>query len=137
MAQRVPFMVAELGRDADPFLLHLYAALAEKERRLISERTKPALAAKRAGGARLGNRSNIAQAGELGRMVQTTAADEFVAGLVPIIHAIRSTSAITLRDMTDALNQRGIRSARGGKWHVSSVLNVLTRAGELKIAAAL
>lgn len=37
MAQRVPFIVAELGRDADPFMLHLYAALAEKERRLISE----------------------------------------------------------------------------------------------------
>ena len=48
MAQRVPFIVAELGRDADPFMLHLYAALAEKERRLISERTKAALAAKRA-----------------------------------------------------------------------------------------
>jgi DNA invertase Pin-like site-specific DNA recombinase len=44
MAQRVPFIVAELGRDADPFMLHLYAALAEKERRLISERTKAALA---------------------------------------------------------------------------------------------
>jgi DNA invertase Pin-like site-specific DNA recombinase len=59
MAQRVPFIVAELGRDADPFMLHLYAALAEKERRLISERTKAALAAKRATGARLGNPSNI------------------------------------------------------------------------------
>jgi DNA invertase Pin-like site-specific DNA recombinase len=40
MAQRVPFIVAELGRDADPFMLHLYAALAEKERRLIAERTR-------------------------------------------------------------------------------------------------
>jgi hypothetical protein len=40
MAQRVPFIVAELGRDVDPFMLHLYAALAEKERRLTSERTK-------------------------------------------------------------------------------------------------
>src|SRR5258706_10031892 len=47
MAQRVPFIVAELGRDADPFMLHLYAALAEKERRMISERTKAALQAKR------------------------------------------------------------------------------------------
>jgi DNA invertase Pin-like site-specific DNA recombinase len=55
MAQRVPFIVAELGRDADPFMLHLYAALAEKERRLIGERTKAALAAKRAAGASLGN----------------------------------------------------------------------------------
>jgi DNA invertase Pin-like site-specific DNA recombinase len=51
MAQRVPFIVAELGRNADPFMLHLYAALAEQERRLISERTKSALAAKRATGA--------------------------------------------------------------------------------------
>src|SRR5256884_9976551 len=61
MAQRVPFIVAELGRDADPFMLHLYAALAEKERRLISERTRGALAAKKAAGARLGNPHNLIQ----------------------------------------------------------------------------
>src|SRR3979411_1662500 len=67
MAQRVPFIVAELGRDADPFMLHLYAALAEKERRMISERTKAALAAKKATGAALGNPHNLAQAGNLGR----------------------------------------------------------------------
>ena len=36
MAHRVPFIVAELGADADPFMLHIYAALAEKERALIS-----------------------------------------------------------------------------------------------------
>ena len=54
MAQRVPFIVAELGADADPFMLHLYAALAEKERRLISERTRSALAQRKAQGARLG-----------------------------------------------------------------------------------
>ena len=128
MAQRVPFMVAELGRDADPFMLHLYAALAEKERRLISERTKAALAAKKAGGARLGNPRNIAHAGALGRGVQTAAADQFVSGLMPIVLAIRNTGAITLEAMTQALNQRGIRSARGGKWHASSVMNLLARA---------
>src|SRR6202162_4637352 len=55
MAQRVPFIVAELGADADPFLLHLYSALAEKERALISSRTKLALQAKKAQGAILGN----------------------------------------------------------------------------------
>src|SRR5205809_334207 len=38
IAQRVPFIVAELGRDADPFMLHLYDALAEKERRLLGSR---------------------------------------------------------------------------------------------------
>ena len=47
MAQRVPFIVAELGADADPFMLHIYAALAEKERRLIAERTRAALAPRR------------------------------------------------------------------------------------------
>jgi DNA invertase Pin-like site-specific DNA recombinase len=75
MTQRVPFIVAELGRDADPFMLHLYAALAEKERRLISERTKSALAAKKANGAALGNPTNIAQAGNLGRKAQQAEAD--------------------------------------------------------------
>ena len=58
MAQRVPFIVAELKTDADPFMLHLYAALAEKERRLIGERTWAALSARKAQGTRLGNRSN-------------------------------------------------------------------------------
>jgi DNA invertase Pin-like site-specific DNA recombinase len=47
MAQRVPF-IAELGRAADPFMLHLFAALAEKERRLISQRTTAALQGKKA-----------------------------------------------------------------------------------------
>ena len=61
MAQRVPFIVAELGVDADPFMLHLYAALAEKERRLIGERTRSALAARKAQGARLGNPRNASE----------------------------------------------------------------------------
>ena len=67
MAQRVPFIVAELGADADPFMLHLYAALAEKERRLIAERTRAALAAKKAAGANLGNPRNLEEAGARGR----------------------------------------------------------------------
>jgi DNA invertase Pin-like site-specific DNA recombinase len=43
MTNRVPFICADLGRDTDPFMLHIYAAFAEKERRLISKRTKAAL----------------------------------------------------------------------------------------------
>lgn len=127
MAQRVPFIVAELGRDADPFMLHLYAALAEKERRLISERTRSALAAKRANGAVLGNPRNIAQAGEFGRSVQAATADSFVANITPIIGAIRSSGATTLEAITQALNQRGIRAPRGGQWRASSVAYVLAR----------
>ena len=52
MAHRVPFMVAELGPDVDPFILHLFAALAEKERAMISARTKAVLAAASGGAAR-------------------------------------------------------------------------------------
>jgi DNA invertase Pin-like site-specific DNA recombinase len=54
MAHRVPFLVAELGPDVDPFILHLFAALAEKERSLIATRTKAALAAAKARGVKLG-----------------------------------------------------------------------------------
>src|SRR5829696_640424 len=55
MKHRVRFVITELGPDADPFMLHLYAALAEKERALIAERTKAALAAAKARGTKLGN----------------------------------------------------------------------------------
>src|SRR6516164_5004424 len=57
MRHKVPFIVSDLGLDTDPFLLHLYAALAEKERRLISERTKAGLAAARKRGVKLGGRN--------------------------------------------------------------------------------
>src|SRR6201982_2569143 len=43
MSHKVPFLVAELGPDVDPFVLHLFAALAEKERSLIATRTRQAL----------------------------------------------------------------------------------------------
>jgi DNA invertase Pin-like site-specific DNA recombinase len=58
MAHKVPFWVAELGPDVDPFALHLFAALAEKERALISTRTRQALAAAKARGVTLGNPSS-------------------------------------------------------------------------------
>jgi DNA invertase Pin-like site-specific DNA recombinase len=67
-----------------------YAALAE--RRLISERTGSALAAKKAQGAALGNRKNIHQAGQIGRSVQEADADRFAMNVIPIIESIRSVS---------------------------------------------
>ena len=127
MAQRVPFIVAELGRDADPFMLHLYAALAEKERRLISERTKAALAAKKAAGASLGNPINLDFAGASGRAMSVAAANGFARSLAPVLHSIRAEGALTLRAMAVSLNRRGIKSSRGGEWHPSSVANRIER----------
>jgi DNA invertase Pin-like site-specific DNA recombinase len=134
MAQRVPFIVGELGRDADPFMPHLYAALAEKERRLISERTKAALAAKKASGASLGNPKNLAAAGSMGRQALAASADAFAAGLLPIVRALQSSGATTLEALTRGLNEREVRSARGSQWHVSSIANLLARTQRLATA---
>jgi DNA invertase Pin-like site-specific DNA recombinase len=131
MAQRVPFIVAELGRDADPFMLHLYAALAEKERRVISERTKAALAAKRAAGAPLGNPRNLAEAGSLGRAAMIESADDLAFRLAPVLRAIRSEGATTLRSIAQEFNRRRIKSPRGGTWYPSSVANLLSRSQSL------
>jgi len=128
MAQRVPFIVAELGADADPFVLHLYAALAEKELRLISERTRAALAQRKAQGKRLGNLTNAGKAAALGRTVQSEEAARFAANVMPIVAAIRASGVTTLAGVADALNARGIRSPRGGTWRISSVQNLVERA---------
>jgi DNA invertase Pin-like site-specific DNA recombinase len=136
MAQRVPFIVAELGAHADPFMLHLYAAIAEKERRLISERTKAALAARKAQGVRLGNARNAHRAAAMGREAQIAEADRFAANMLPIIAAVRATEISALSEIAMALNNRGIRTVRGGRWRPSTVRNVLLRT-ELKVPEAL
>jgi DNA invertase Pin-like site-specific DNA recombinase len=127
MAQRVPFIVAELGADADPFMLHLYAALAEKERRLISERTRAALGQRKAQGARLGNSTNPAAAAAKDRQTATEEASRFATSILPIINSIQRSGITSLWSIAQALNERGVRTARGGKWQVSNVRNVLAR----------
>lgn len=127
MAQRVPFIVSELGADADPFMLHIYAALAEKERGMIAERTRAALAAKKAQGATLGNRTNLAEAQTMGAAANRAAADAFAVNVLPIVRQIQAAGATTHRAIAAALNARGIRTARGGAWHDSTVRNLLQR----------
>ena len=132
MAQRVPFIVAELGRDADPFMLHLYAALAEKERRLISERTKSALAIRKTNGGKLGNPTNIREAGDLGRTRSIASADANARNLLPLLRSLRTEGAITIGAIMRSLNERQVPTARGSRWHVSSVANLLARAQKLE-----
>lgn len=111
-------------------MLHLYAALAEKERRLIFEHTKAALAARKARGAGHGNWRNPAEVAASGQKVQTAEAEAFAANVLPIIEALRSSSIRDLRGPAAELNGRDVRRAQGGRWHVSIVKNTVDRIPE-------
>ena len=132
MAKKVPFYVCEFGLDVDPFMLHIYAAMAEKERRMISERTKAALAAAKARGVTrrgaplvLGN-PRIAVARDQARRAIRQKADRFAENVAPLIRPLRN-SGMTLIEIATALDARGIQSARGGAWSATQVAKVLTR----------
>ena len=98
---------------------------------MIGERTRAALSARKAQGARLGNRRNPSEAAALGRQMQVEKADGFAANIVPVIDAIRASGIESLAGIADALNARGIRSARGSRWHVSTVRNIVLRRDRL------
>ena len=127
MAQRVPFIVTELGPDADPFMLHVYAALAEKERAMISARTKSALAGK-VGKGILGNRTNLAEASAKGAQGNKTGADAFARNVLPIIETIKRQGVTTLDGIATELNARNVATARGGQWAAMQVSRILKRA---------
>jgi hypothetical protein len=55
-------------------------------------------------------------------------ADAFAVNVRPIIETLRASGLSNLRGLADALNVRGVRTARGGRWHVSNVRNVIARA---------
>jgi len=129
MSHRVPFVVAELGADVDPFVLHLFAALAEKERSLISSRTRQALAAAKARGVVLGS-PKLHMARESAVAAVKAEADRHAANILPVIREAQRAGANTLRAVAAALNARGIATARGGAWHPMSVKNMLDRATE-------
>ena len=118
MSQRVPFIVAALGRNVDPFMLHIYAALAEKERALISERTKVALQAAKERGVQLGNQ---AQAD-----ANKAAAAARDAQLRPILETMWE---MPYRHIADELTDRGIPAPRGGAWNAMSVMRAMKRLG--------
>jgi len=124
MAQRTPFIVAELGSDADPFMLHLYAALAEKERRLISERTKAALNAARKRGVKLGGDRHGALA--KANAVVTARANDFATRLGTMVTTLRDAGK-TLTEIATFLTEQNISTARGGRWDAKAVSRILAR----------
>lgn len=101
MVRGVPFIVDQLGIDADPLMLHIYAALAEKEHRLISARTKTALAQAKARGVPLGNGSDAIALRPCKTGAAAATDREQIAGL-------------PLRGIADELTNRGIAASNGG-----------------------
>jgi DNA invertase Pin-like site-specific DNA recombinase len=130
MAERVEFIVTDLGRQADPFILHLYAALAEKERGLIAERTRAGLQSARRRGKRLGMRGKPKAAA---RAIQQAGADAnrekaeawAKANRWAVEGALRE--APTYRAAAALLNERGIHTPTGGAWYPASVQRVAKR----------
>jgi DNA invertase Pin-like site-specific DNA recombinase len=117
MAERVPFIVAELGADTDPFMLHIYAALAEKERRLISQRTKDGLAAAKRRGVKLGGRNaqsdkTAAEAAQRAEQLRSIMAE--LAGL-------------SANQAAAELNRRKVETAAGGQWFATQVIRLRRR----------
>ena len=123
MAERVPFICADLGRDADPFLLHIYAAFAEKERRMISIRTKEGFARAKARGVKLGGENEQSRKAKAEAMA-------FAASLRPIIEQF-AVEDMSITAIAAEFNRRCIktpgRGGRHGKWHSQTVKRLIER----------
>lgn len=115
MAQRVPFLVTELGPDVDPFMLHIYAALAEKERAMISKRTSEALKAAQARGVKLG---------VAGREARSAAAAEHAER---VREKLAETEGMSLRVAALYLTNAGVEALSGKGWNAEAVRQVRAR----------
>lgn len=124
MARGVPFIVTELGADTDPFILHLFAALAQKERALIASRTRAALQAKKAAGAILGNRTNLADARVKAGEARKKTARTFAAQARPLITQLMA-GGLSMNKVAARLNELRYPASRGGVWTAKAVGRVL------------
>lgn len=126
--------------EANRFLLHVMAAVAEHEAQAISERTRAALAAAKTRGVALGW-SMPGRAGEQRHAARKGAernarkADQHAANVLPVIRQI-AARGVSLRQIADELNTRGIKTARGGLWYAATVRNVMARENEIEAQAA-
>jgi DNA invertase Pin-like site-specific DNA recombinase len=129
MAHRVEFIIAELGRQSDPFILHLYAAFAEKERKVISERTKAGLAAAKARGVKLGNPR--LKAGPGAAAMKQKAVNRALA-LHDTIAGAKEKGCDSLQTYANYLNVSGVPAPTGGLWSLMSVSRLLKTLTEQK-----
>ncbi len=136
-ASGVSFLACDMP-EANDLTVGIMALVAQQEREAISRRTKEALAAAKARGVKLGNPNGAAalrRADKGGVALQETVrrnADAFAEDLRAVVDAIRTEGYSSLRAIADQLNARGIRTRRGGRWHVSTVRNLLERIASRK-----
>lgn len=109
--------------EANRMMIQMLAVFAEHERRLISERTKAALAAAKVRGVILGR--NGAELAEGHR----TGAKTFAEALRTHVEASQADGARTCREIAEWLNDRGIPARERGRWHAGNVARLLARLG--------
>ena len=126
---RAEFVIADMP-NCDSFTIHLYGAVAQREREMISQRTKAALAAAKARGVKLGtdnlDRSKAVEYAAQSAAVRSTAADERAAMVAPTIKALQ-TQGLSLRGVATELNRMGVTTPRGKQWTPTAVKNALAR----------
>ena len=126
----VDFVAADMP-TANRLTVGIMALVAEEEARMISARTKAALAAAKARGAKLGfanpARVDRHEVSAKGVAAVTASADQHAANVLPIVRTIQAAGVSSLHGVADALNVRGIHTARGGKWYAATVRNMLLR----------
>lgn len=126
MESKIEFVAAD-NPHASEFTVHILAAVAEHERKMISRRTRDALAAAKARGVKLGN-PNLAQARAVSIDRSRATAAEHDAIVLPEIADIRTAGIRSLRGIARALAARSIPTIKGGKWSAQQVSDILRRA---------
>jgi DNA invertase Pin-like site-specific DNA recombinase len=126
----VEFVAADMP-TANRLTVGIMALVAEEEAHMISARTKAALQAAKARGAKLGlanpARIDRREVSAKGVAAVTAGADQHAANVLPIVRTIQAAGVVSLHGVADALNARGIHTARGGKWYAATVRNMLLR----------
>jgi DNA invertase Pin-like site-specific DNA recombinase len=140
MESGVKFQAVDMP-EANNLTVHILAAMAEHEAKMISERTKAALAAVKRRGTKLGGVRRLKKTGQPwdvasvahkgrteGLLVRREKRDRFVADIMPMIEEQRRLGATTLQQIADALNANGAPAPRGGEWSAMQVMRVLKAA---------
>jgi DNA invertase Pin-like site-specific DNA recombinase len=128
MDSKVDFVACDQPA-ATPFSIHIYAAVAEHERNLISQRTKAALKAAKERGVRLGGYRKGPKVDQArGVVANQERARSFNLRILPAIRELQMGGVTGLSELARRLNERGVPTSRGGQWNATQVRRVLSSA---------